>query len=154
MENIINIITQLYIKYPNSNQLSYSRVMKLLYLIEWKYSITEFERISKTDWLLTEHGPLYNKLPHILEESDNFDIITKFDKNNKQQLIIKFNLSTEIPTISEKSNKIIDFVIEHCKILEWSELNNIVNSTYGIMNSSLNHIIEIENLAKEYKNVL
>ncbi|UJH92722.1 SocA family protein [Antarcticibacterium sp. 1MA-6-2] len=153
MEKVINILTYLYRNYPNSNQLSYSRTMKILYLIEWRFAITKFEKLTDINWTLTRFGPYYDKLIQIFEDSQNFDIITKFDDHNNQLLIIKFLRKSEKLPLKEDTEEVIDFVIKHVSELKWSELNNIVNSTYGVINSKSNEIIDVVQLAKKYKNV-
>lgn len=154
MEKVINILIYLYRKYPNSNQLSFSRTMKLLYLIEWRFSITNFKKLTDISWTQTKYGPYYNNLIQIFEDSSNFELITKIDDNNNQHIVIKFiDLKNEL-NLNIDSKIVIDFVIERCQNLSWSELNNIVNSTYGIINSNQNEIIDIVTLAKKYKNVL
>lgn len=151
MERIINILDYLYQKYPNSNQLSYSRVMKLLYLIEWKFVITNFKKLTDIEWVLSPYGPFHKNLRSIFNESSNFDVSIRFDYNNKEQLLIKFLNKKEKLNINSGVVKIVDFVINHCKDLSWNELNNLVNSTYGILNTKDGQIIDIVRLAKEYK---
>lgn len=154
MERVINILDYLYLQYPNPNQLSISRIMKLLYLIDWRYAITKFEKLTDIEWLQTEYGPFYKSLRAIFNESSNFDVSIKIDDDNKEQIIIVFlnkkeNLVTKIET-----KEVVDFVIEHCKDYTWSELNNLVNSTYGILNTPQGQIINVVELAKKYKNKL
>ena len=154
MEKLIDILIYLYRKYPNSNQLSFSRTMKLVYLIEWRFAIINFEKLTDINWTLTKYGPYYSNLIKIFKESSNFELITKIDDNNNQQIVIKFTDKKNDLNLNENTKAVIDFVISHCQNLSWSELNNIVNSTYGIINSNENEIIDILTMAKKYKNVL
>jgi hypothetical protein len=154
MEKIIDILIYLYRNYPNSNELSFSRVMKLVYLIEWKFAITKFEKLTDITWTLTKYGPYYNNLIKIFEESSNFEFKTKIDDKNNQQIIIKYLKVDKDLSLKDETKIVIDFAIQHCKDLSWVELTNIVNSTYGIINSNQNEIIDITYLAKKYKNVL
>lgn len=151
MEKVINILDYLYLKYPNSNQLSISRVMKLLYLIEWRYAITKFDKITDIEWLHTEYGPFYTLLRTIFNESSNFHLSIKIDENNKEQIIIKFLNKKENLTLRDDVKEVVDFVIQHCKDYSWNELNNLVNSTYGIINTPQGQLINIVQLAKIYK---
>lgn len=151
MERVINILDYLYLQYPNPNQLSISRVMKLLYLIEWRYAITKFEKLTDIEWLQTEYGPFYKSLRAIFNESSNFDISIKLDENNKEQIIIVFLNKKENLLVRDDAKEVINFVIEHCKDFNWNELNNLVNSTYGILNTPQGHIINVEHLAKKYR---
>lgn len=152
MERVINLLDYLFLKYPNSNKLSYSRVMKLLYLIEWRNAITKFDKLTDIEWIATEYGPFYKSLRSIFTESSNFDVSVKFDENDKEQLLIKFFNNKKNVFLDDYSKEIVDFVIEHCKDYDWAELNNLVNSTFAVMNTNQGQIIDLVLLAKKYKN--
>lgn len=151
MERVINILDYLYLRYPNSNQLSISRVMKLLYLIEWRFAITKFEKLTDIDWLQTEYGPFYKSLRSIFNESSNFEVLIKIDDNNKEQLMINFLNKKENFNLRDETKEVINFVIDHCKNYSWTELNTLVNSTYGTLYTPQGQIINILSLAKIYK---
>lgn len=152
MERIINILDYLYKQYPNPNQLSISRVMKLLYLMEWRYAITKFDKLTDIEWFQTEYGPFYKSLRLIFDESSNFKVLVKKDDYNKEQIIIEFLNNKENLTTKAETKEVVDFVIQHCKDYSWFELNNLVNSTYGILNTPQGQIINVVELAKKYKN--
>lgn len=151
MERVINILDYLYTTYPNSGQLSISRVMKLLYLIEWRFAINKFEKLTDIEWNLSQYGPFYRNLRSIFNESSNFDVSVRFDENNKEQLIIKFLDKKGVENISHDTKEVIDFVVNHCKNYSWSELNNLVNSTYAVLNSKEGQLIDLVKSAKSYR---
>jgi uncharacterized phage-associated protein len=151
MERVINILDYLYIKYPNSNQLSISRVMKLLYLIEWRYAIINFEKLTDIEWMQTEYGPFYKTLRSIYNESSNYEVTIKLDDKNREQTVIIFLNKKENLSLKDEAKKVVDFVIDHCKDYSWTELNNLVSSTYGVLNTPQGQIIDIVNLASKYK---
>ena len=151
MERVINIIDYLYLNYPNSNQLSLSRVMKLLFLIEWRFAITKFEKLTDVEWMQTEYGPFYKALRNIINESSNFEISIKLDDNNREQIVIVFLNKKEDINLNEETKEVVNFVIVHCKDYSWSELNNLVNSTFGVLNTQQGHIIDVVNQAIKYR---
>jgi uncharacterized phage-associated protein len=151
MERVINILDYLYLQYPNSNQLSISRVMKLLYLIEWRYAITKFEKLTDLEWMQTEYGPYYKSLRSIFNESSNFEVSIKLDDNKKEQIVIIFLNKKENLNLKVETKEVVDFVIDHCKNYSWTELNNLVKSTYGVLNTQQGQIIDVVNLAKRYR---
>lgn len=151
MERVINILDYLYLQYPNSNQLSISRVMKLLYLIEWRYAITKFEKLTDLEWMQTEYGPYYKSLRSIFNESSNFAVSIKLDDNKKEQIVIIFLNKKENLNLKGETKEVVDFVIDHCKNYSWTELNNLVKSTYGVLHTQQGQIIDVVNLAKKYR---
>lgn len=154
MVRVINILDYLYFKYPNSNQLSISRVMKLLYLIEWRYAITRFKKMTDIDWLQTEYGPFYKGLRNIFNESSNYEVTLKLDDSGKEQTVIIFLNKKNNFNLDDEVKEVVDFVINHCKEYSWRELNNLVNSTYGVLNTQQGQIINIVMLAKRYKDII
>lgn len=153
MERIINILIYLYQNYPNSNQLSLSRVMKLLYLIEWKYSITYSKKLTDTDWYLSHNGPYLSNLLSIMNDSSNFQLIMVPD-NNVQQIVIKFLNRKQKIELNPNTRETIDFVINVCKNMNWLELNNLVFSTYPIVNGKIDTFIDLQEMAEEYNKVI
>lgn len=151
MEQVINILDYLYLKYPNPNQLSISRVMKLLYLIEWRYAITKYEKLTDIEWINTEYGPFYKSLKDIFKDSSNFNIEDDVDDTGRNQTMIRFLNKKENISLKEGTKEVVNFVIDICKDYSWVELNNLVNSTYGIINTSQGEIINVVELAKKYK---
>jgi uncharacterized phage-associated protein len=151
MERVINILDYLYLQYPNSNQLSISRVMKLLYLIEWRYAITKFEKLTDIEWMQTEYGPFYKALRGIFNESSNFEVSIKLDDNKNEQTVITFLNKKENLNLKADTKEVVNFVIEHCKDYSWKELNNLVKSTYGVLNTPQGQIIDVVNLARKYR---
>lgn len=150
MENITHIQEYLYNKYPNSNQLSISRAMKLFYLIEWRYAITEFKKLTEAEWRLNQYGPFYSKFKDYFTQSDCFNVVENTIEN-KKEIIIKYQSCSIPSSLKQETTTVIDFVIEKCHSYSWSELNNLINSTYGIINTQEGHVIDVLKLAMTYK---
>ena len=151
MERVINVLDYLYLQYPNSNQLSISRVMKLMYLIEWRYAITKFEKLTDIEWMHSEYGPFYKTLRSIYNESSNYEVCIKLDEKNREQTVIIFLNEKQNLSLKDDAKKVVDFVIDHCKDYSWIELNNLVKSTYGVLNTPQGQIIDVVNLARKYR---
>lgn len=151
MERVINVLDYLYLQYPNSNQLSISRVMKLMYLIEWRYAITKFEKLTDIEWMHSEYGPFYKTLRSIYNESSNYEVCIKLDEKNREQTVIIFLNKKQNLSLKDDAKKVVDFVIDHCKDYSWIELNNLVKSTYGVLNTPQGQIIDVVNLARKYR---
>ena len=148
MERVINILVYLYRNYPKSKELSYSRIIMLLYLIEWKYSIKYFKKLTDLEWIIKDEMPICKSLYKIFNDSSNFTIqITE----GYQNIIYFANNEKKITFLVEETEEVINFVIEHCKDLELYDLNYIVSSTYAIINTKENQVIDFVKLAKQYK---
>ncbi|MBC7524889.1 MAG: SocA family protein [Flavobacterium sp.] len=152
MENLNNILVHLFNNYPNSKELSFSRVMKLLFLIDWKYAITKFERLTNLNWTLNQFGPYNSSILDIMDNSNDFEIKRIVNEDNKNIVLINFLEKGEYDLKAETKHT-IEFVINHCSKMSWSELNNLVNSTFPIIRGKINSELNLIELAKEYKNI-
>lgn len=152
MENLNNILVYLFNNYPNSKELSFSRVMKLLYLIDWKYSITKYERLTDLNWILNQFGPYNSSLLDIMDNSNDFEIKRIVNEENKNIILINF-LERGDYDLKAEAKRTIEFVINHCNKMSWSEVNNLVNSTFPIIRGKINSELNLLELAKEYKNI-
>ena len=92
--------------------------------------------------------PICKSLYKIFNDSSNFTIqITE----GYQNIIYFANNEKKITFLVEETEEVINFVIEHCKDLELYDLNYIVSSTYAIINTKENQVIDFVKLAKQYK---
>ena len=107
MERVINILVYLYRNYPKSNELSYSRIIMLLYLIEWKYSIKYFKKLTDLEWIIKDEMPICKSLYKIFNDSSNFTIqITE----GYQNIIYFANNEKKITFLVEETEEVINFV--------------------------------------------
>ena len=57
MESVIlNVIKYILSAYPHKNELSASRLTKMLYLTDWKNAIEHDAQLSKTVWHFNKYG--------------------------------------------------------------------------------------------------
>ncbi|MEO8491762.1 MULTISPECIES: type II toxin-antitoxin system antitoxin SocA domain-containing protein [unclassified Pseudomonas] len=151
--SLIEIINYIIEKHQPSKKISLSRLIKTIYLADWKESITNRKQITNIEWFSNLNGP-YNSL--ILKESEkekSIKITTTLTESGKKQTILE---ATE-----EKKNhldaeiiKILDFVIEATKNKKHIELIKLVSSTYPVISSEKFHRINLIEKAEEYKEYL
>ncbi|MEN9656209.1 MAG: hypothetical protein RL311_1160, partial [Bacteroidota bacterium] len=71
-----DILVYFFKKYPNPNELSKARVVKMLYLSDWKSCIEYGQQITSIQWYFNHYGPYFE------------DIITniRFDKQSRFEI--------------------------------------------------------------------
>lgn len=111
-----------------------TKISKILYLCDWKFTITYNEKLLDIDW-----------------KHSNFGLIT----NN-------FNFSLAIELLSSKLNQesklpnhfksILDFVLEKVERLKYTDFVTLVYSTYPMITTSpSDEVLDLKKFAIEYK---
>ena len=101
---------------------------KVLYLIEWKYILIHGERLFDLNW---EHTP--------------FGISAKYN----EEANITYSISYSI-----RKRLIVKFIFEKINRLKYTELMNLVMSTYPLIKTETYDSIDLIELALDYKDSL
>jgi uncharacterized protein YwgA len=149
---LLNIIIYIYENYPNISQLSKPRLVKLIYLIDWKNSIENKKQITNIKWYYNHYGPYVEDV--IEEIKSNQDIFTVTSFQNGYGISDKISLNKNCiinPTISKENKVIIDFVIEKTNKLNWNDFISLIYDTYPIKNNAKYTMLNLPSEAMEYK---
>lgn len=150
LEKTIDIIKYLFNKYPHPSELSKARLVKLVYLADWKSSIQNGKQLSNIKWFYNHYGPYVDDVIDVLKNDPNFEIESKLNFYNQPKYLIKIIKNIE-PKLQEESRLILDFVIDNTKHLYWNEFISLVYSTYPIIKEEKFNYLDLVKLAKEYK---
>jgi hypothetical protein len=153
MENTIDILKYLFSKYPNPYELSKARVVKMVYLADWRSAITQNKQLTDIKWIYNHYGPYVDDIISLLREDKNFEITSGLNSYNQPKELIR--LSGKVTyNIRETTKEILDFVIAKTSILYWDDFIKLVYSTYPILKEKKLNELNLVKLATEYKNVL
>ena len=75
MEKLKNIIAYFCTNYPYQKELSKARLVKMLYLADWKNSIENGRQLTDTKWIFNQYGPYVNDIIDYLKSDKRFEII-------------------------------------------------------------------------------
>lgn len=153
MEKTIDILKYLFSKYPHASELSKARVVKMIYLADWKSAIQHNCQLTDIKWIYNHYGPYVDDVIGLLRSDSAFEIISGVNFYNQPKDLIKI-VKPVNPNLSEQSKSILDFVIKHTSNLNWEEFINLVYSTYPIIKERKLSELNLVTLASEYKNVL
>jgi hypothetical protein len=153
MENTIEILKYLFIKYPNPSELSKARVVKMVYLADWKSAILNDKQLTDIKWIYNHYGPYVDNVITLLKQDDDFEIKSDLNYYNQPREIIKLKNKVNVK-LEKSTKKILDFVIEKTSPLFWDDFIKLVYSTYPIIKEKKLNQLDLLKLAKEYKNVL
>lgn len=151
MTNLTDIAVYLHMNYPYPSELSKARMVKMLYLIDWKASIDLERQITNTDWVFNHYGPYVPEIIDLFKRDDRFEISSTTNSYGESKELIELVKKPDAINIPAEEKSIVDFVINICKPLRWDEFIKLVYSTYPILVSSKFSRLNLVELAKEYK---
>jgi len=155
MKNLIELIKYILHTYPKIEELSKPRLVKIIYLIDWKYTLDNEKQYTKIKWIYNHYGPYVNDVINVMKQNPN-DFQMSSRENPYGGITDKFNLnkSSKINIeIDLKIKKTADLIISKTVNFSWSRLISVVYSTYPVKNNLKYSVLDLEQLAKEYKKI-
>lgn len=138
MASLTDVISYIHNHYPSSQtELSVERLIKLIYLADWKCAITYSSSMTNTSWKIRDFQPW-------------------MEKNSVEELIevlAKIRIGSLLKVSSNLQDcekKIIKFVIEIAKDKSEEQLNRLVHSTYPAIIQNNSDILNLSELASIY----
>ena len=88
MEKLKNIIAYFCTNYPYQKELSKARLVKMLYLADWKNSIENGRQLTDTKWIFNQYGPYVNDIIDYLKSDKRFEIINEINSYGAPKQLI------------------------------------------------------------------
>jgi hypothetical protein len=155
MNSTEKLILFIIVSFPDRKKLTLSRIVKTLYLAEWKNCLVFKNRLTQEDWFFNYDGPYFNQFENIIRESNCLQkMIIESETGDIQEYITSTNVELKNSTnLVESEKKILLFAIENTFNLNWREFNRLVYSTYPLMKMTKFSKLNLLSLAKEYINM-
>lgn len=139
--------------YPYRDELSNSRLTKLVYLSDWFSCLLYGKQLTEIRWVFNHYGPYVDDIIDTARQDRLFVISYSQNFYGDNKLIISCDENYQ-PMISIKEKNIIDFVIEKTKSMYFNEFIDYVYSTYPISSQQRYLNLDLVSLAREYKSTL
>ena len=153
MKKLIELIKYILYTYPKPEELSKPRLVKLIYLIDWKYAIDHGKQYTDIRWIFNHYGPYVNDVINLMKQNPaEFIVVSRHNPygGTTDKFWLNKSKTTDIQ-IDPKAKIITDFLISKTVHLSWSNFISIIYSTYPIKSNLQYSILDLENLAQEYK---
>ena len=152
MKNLIGLIAYILGNYPKLEELSKPRLVKLVYLIDWKYTIDYGKQYTDIKWFYHHYGPYVEDVINVMKQNPDIFQVESYanpygGESNKFKLInrgYKVNLDSEI-------KRIADLLMNYTYKLSWNDFIGLVYSTYPIKMNSQYSYLNLEELADEFR---
>lgn len=153
MENVImSVIKYILQSYPHKDELSASRLTKMLYLTDWKAALEYDSQLTNTVWHFHHYGPYVDDFVKMAKDDSEIRVTTTTTMfgGNKQLFELSHEV-TEPVVLSAQLKEIVDFVINATKDKNYEEFIKLVYSTYPVLSSSKYSNLDLVQKAREYK---
>ncbi len=150
MTNLEKLIRYLLINYPNSLELSKPRLVKLIYLIDWKYTIETGDQYTNINWIYNHYGPYVEDVINVIK-SDKAIFKIESSQNPFGGITDKFELIDKTEIILEnKIKEVTDLMISYTYKLNWTEFINLIYSSYPIRKNLKYSSLDLKEIAKDF----
>ncbi|MFN4151864.1 MAG: Panacea domain-containing protein [Candidatus Sericytochromatia bacterium] len=153
MQKLVNILKYIYLNYPNIEQLSKPRLVKLVYLLDWKYCLTYENQVTDITWYFNHYGPYVEDVINLINQRSDLFQTKSYDT--------KFGIGHKITYIGDKNIELtndvitaLDFVIEKTNKLNWNQFISLVYDTYPIKSNSKYSKLNLIEDSKKYKSLV
>jgi uncharacterized protein YwgA len=150
MAKLSDIIGYICENYPHKSELSKARLTKLVYLADWKSALEDGEQMSDIKWKFNHYGPYVDDVVNVAKSDPNFKIKSEMNYYGdlKERIILKE--AREWKSLTKNNKKRIDHVIEETKGLFWNPFIKLVYSTFPVMVSERQSVLDLPALAQRY----
>ncbi len=139
MPELKDVLTYIYNSYPYKDKLSKARLVKMLYLVDWRSAITKGKQLTLISWKFSEIGPT----PENLEEEISLPDETK----------LNFLIDFSYPSLTSEDKEIINHVIETTSEKSWDSFISLIYSTFPIFTQPRFAKLNLVKLAETYKDI-
>lgn len=152
---INDILVYLFKNYPNPGELSKARVVKMLYLADWKNCLEYGRQITPIQWYFNHYGPYVDDIVNLIRTDVRFEIEWVSNVFGSPKEIIRLKPNVELlVNIPSENIKTLDFVIKLSSPLYWSDFIDLIYSTYPVRTQPRYTYFNLPKLATEYKAVI
>ncbi|WP_455258419.1 Panacea domain-containing protein [Peptoniphilus asaccharolyticus] len=140
MNNKLRSVMRYIVKnYPYPDDLTKTRITKLVYLIDWE-NVKEYgSQITNIEWFFDHYGPYVSDVLDEADEDKTVSINSTISNFGTVKYIVKPKRDKEelsYDDLTDNDKLIIDRVIEETKSFYWNEFINYVYSTEPIKKST------------------
>lgn len=153
MNRLQSIIAYFCLNYPYPDELSNSRLTKLVYLADWVSALADNRQLTDIHWLFNHYGPYVDDIRETVLYSYNFSLNNDQNAFGSSKNVIRFNGSVEDIRLSGRDMRILDLVIEKTKGKYYNEFIDYVYSTYPVQSQNRYSTLDLVKLANEYRHL-
>ncbi|WP_168193864.1 Panacea domain-containing protein [Lysinibacillus sp. SGAir0095] len=156
MVKIKHIVRYFVKNYPYENELSKTRITKMVYLADWYSALKHGHQLTDIKWFFDHYGPYVSDVFNAVAEDRHLTIKHDYNAFGNPKDVVALKKSHHVfdspPIRIDNHYKVVlDEVIEDTQQLNWNEFIDYVYSSYPIKSSIRYHYLDLVNLGRECK---
>jgi hypothetical protein len=144
-----DVVAYLSVNYPPEHGLSKTRLMRMVYLADWRGAWTLGRQITHLHWTFGDFGPFSSELIKVLQTPE-FEITSTENEYGNPKNLVSFRGDPASIALKPEEALILDFVIEASR-LDWKEFTELVYSTFPLLVSSRDAAMDLVKIAQDYQ---
>lgn len=149
MAKLREVIAYLCEHYPHKDELSNSRLTKLVYLADWRSSLVRGEQLTPIQWQFYHYGPYVDDIWKTASDDPGFTVANTFNQLGERKILIGLKGRPEYESLTEEDREILDHVIAKTAPLYWKAFMRLVYSTYPVATQQRYDVLDLPHLAEE-----
>ncbi len=152
MTTLLDVMVYICQHYPRKDDLSTSRLTKMIYLADWRGAIDLDRPVTNTVWLYGFYGPdTVNVVNAARANPSLFSVRLVPNAYSGPKEVIALKPRARPPQLGSEDRRILDIVIHTTLNMNWAELVRFVYSTYPMLSQQRGSVLPLRKLAREYK---
>lgn len=133
-----NVLLYIVKNYPYGDDLTKTRITKLVYLIDWEYTKKYGKQMTEISWYFDHYGPYVSDVLDEADEDKTVSIQSTFSNFGTIKYIVRPKYDKELihyECLDISEIEVINEVFKNTKMLSWNQFINYVYDTPPIKES-------------------
>ncbi|WP_449036201.1 Panacea domain-containing protein [Peptostreptococcus stomatis] len=133
-----NVLLYIVKNYPYGDDLTKTRITKLIYLIDWEYTKKYGKQMTEISWYFDHYGPYVSDVLDEADEDKKVSIQSTVSNFGTIKYIVRPKCGKELihyEGLDVSEIEVINEVFENTKMLSWNQFINYVYDTLPIKKS-------------------
>ena len=131
---------------------SLPRLIKLMYLADWRESLAHNAQITNLKWKIGPCGPSADEIyQQLMTDVSHFTLSTVMDRFGNPKTVVGQTRQVVNSELTPDQRSSVDFILGVAKNREWESLVSLVSSTYPVATHEPGAELNLPELATEYQ---
>jgi len=150
MARIKDVTAYICAMYPHKDELSKTRVTKLVYLSDWKSAQKNEKQLTKIKWYFHNFGPYVDAVIDSAKKDSRFEITSTLNLYGDSKVLFTIREGEDYRKgLNDSEMELIDEVIGETNNLYWDSFIKHVYDTYPIRTTNRHQDLNLIALAKQ-----
>lgn len=151
MKKLQKIVAYFCLEYPHKSELTKARLTKMVYLSDWFSSLLDGEQLTNIEWVFNHYGPYVDDVVNSTRSALGFKIESTSNAYGAEKSIISYSGAENDIDLSKREKDILNAVIDKTKSMYFNDFIDYVYSTFPIKSNERYSILDLPELARQYK---